>query len=168
MMSDSIVAEPRSSSVDCAARAATASTSGSSAAIVATAPVWPVTPSRIDAWHEVGREGLQEGGKRVGERNAMRAGDGADGDAVGAVSGKRCERRMRPAGGRGEEGRALQRGFAVALQRAGQRFGQFGEVAEIAAGAGAPPGLGKQHRVVPARAELDAARRASPPGSRGR
>jgi hypothetical protein len=50
MMSDITVAEPRSPSVESAARAAVFKSSGSRLANIVTAPLWPVTPSRIAAW----------------------------------------------------------------------------------------------------------------------
>jgi hypothetical protein len=47
MMSGITVAEPRSPSVESAARAAVFKSSGSRLANIVTAPLWPVTPSRI-------------------------------------------------------------------------------------------------------------------------
>ncbi len=53
---------------------------GSSAATVASAPCWPVTPRRIAGLDEVHREGLQPGGERGFQRDPMRAEDRAGGD----------------------------------------------------------------------------------------
>ena len=62
---------------------------------------------------------------------------------------------VRPARGRGAEGLALQHAFKMPLARAGQGFRQFGDLARSRRRAGDAPAFGEQHRVVPARAELD-------------
>ena len=55
--------------------------------------------------------------------------------------------------------------FAMAFARSGKRFGELGEFGEVAARPGTPPAFGKQDRIVPARAEARARRRAIPASS---
>ena len=83
-----IGAEPRSSSVETAARAAVGEEVDSSAAIVAIAPVWPMTPSRIAACEQIAGKGLQESRERRFKRHAMRAGRQRRPRRIGAVDGQ--------------------------------------------------------------------------------
>ena len=53
--------------------------------MVSTAPSWPMTPSRIAAWTRLEKKACRKAASASASGNAMRAGDGADRDAIGAV-----------------------------------------------------------------------------------
>ena len=142
-------------SVERAARAAVANARGSKPASSAVAPFWPMTPSRIAAWTRLEKKACRKAASASCSGDAVAAGDGADGDAIGAVFRQTIQHLRGPGRRRFQEGGALQHGLGMALARAGQGLGECGNFVKIAAAAGTPPGFGEQHRVVPARAHLD-------------
>ena len=167
MISESTVAEPRSSRVGFAARAAASTTAPSSAAMTATdaALAGHAEPDR--RLREIADEGLQEGRERGLQRQAVRAGGSTDRNGIGAGPGSASRTGC---------GQPL---FAAAMKAAPCSVVSAWRSREPASAAPStassprsppvsrpPPGFSEEHRIVPAGADADERAQASP--SQGR
>ena len=165
MISESTVPEPRSSSVERAARPATSRTTGSSAADDSDRTALADHAEPDAGLEQIGGEGLQKGGERVGAaaRHARRQ------------ARRRRRNRRSPAAAfavasAGQLAAAFRKAapcsmrFACAVRAIRQALRRARRVRRGRRRRGAPPAFGEQHRIVPARADGAASARSTPAG----